>query len=274
MRRKRQVWASYALVAALGLAAAGDLTYIVVEGDTLWGIARRHGTSQRAIAELNRLPNVDLLRIGQQITIPGKAAAAVSAPVPTTIRHTVAPGENLSRLAVRYRTTVSGLVELNRLADPDHLRLGQVLTIPVVVTPASATPAAPTVEQLLVKYSRQYGVNPNLVKAIAWQESGWKQGVVSSTGAIGVMQVQPATGAFAAEILLSHDVDLEDLDHNVKAGVRFLAYLLRQNKGNETYAVASYYQGLRSVRENGMYKDTRRYVANVMALKKRFATAV
>ena len=277
MRRKRQVWASYALVAALGLAAAGDLSYVVVKGDTLWGIARRHGTSERAIAELNRIPNVDLLRIGQQLTIPGKAPgkapAAVAVPVPTTIRHTVAPGESLSRLAVRYRTTVSGLAKLNNLTNPDRLRLGQVLTIPVVVTPAATTPAAPTVEQLLVKYSREYGVNPNLVKAIAWQESGWKQGVVSSTGAIGVMQVQPTTGAFAAEMLLSHAVDLEDLDHNVKAGVRFLAYLLRQNKGNETYAVASYYQGLRSVRENGMYKDTKRYVANVMALKKRFTQA-
>ncbi|MGH2721428.1 MAG: LysM peptidoglycan-binding domain-containing protein [Actinomycetota bacterium] len=273
MRRKRQVWVSYALVAALGLAAAGDLTYIVVEGDTVWGIARRYGTSGRAIAERNRLPNVDLVRIGQQLTIPGTAAPGAAAAVPTTIRHTVAAGENLSRIAVRYRATVPGLVEVNKLTNPDHLRLGQVLTIPVEVTPAATAPAAPAVEQLLVRYSRHYGVDPDLVKAVAWQESGWKQGVVSATGAIGVMQVQPATGAFAAEILLSHTVDLNDLEHNVKAGVRFLAYLLRQNKGNETYAVASYYQGLRSVREHGMYTETRRYVANVKALKKRFAKA-
>src|SRR5688500_12865193 len=81
MRRKRRVWASYALVAALGLAAAGDLSYVVVKGDTLWGIARRHGTSERAIAELNRIPNVDLLRIGQQLTIPGKATGKAPAAV-------------------------------------------------------------------------------------------------------------------------------------------------------------------------------------------------
>jgi soluble lytic murein transglycosylase-like protein len=273
MRRKRRAWASFALVAALSLAGVGDITYVVVKGDTLAGIARKQGTTQKALAELNRLPNVNMVRIGQQLRIPGTAAPASATPVPTSIRHKVAAGENLSRIAARYGTRVSGLVKLNKLTDPDHLRLGQILTIPVVVTPAAATVGAPNVEELLVRYSRQYGVNPNLVKAIAWQESGWKQGVVSSTGAVGVMQVQPATGVFTGQILLAHEVNLADIDHNVKAGVRFLAYLLRENKGNETLAVASYYQGLRSVREKGMYKDTKRYVANVIALKKRFATA-
>jgi soluble lytic murein transglycosylase-like protein len=57
----------------------------------------------------------------------------------------------------------------------------------------------------------------------------------------------------------------------VEAGVAFLAYLLDQTRGDQPTAVASYYQGLESVRAQGMRADTRRYVANVMALKRRFA---
>jgi LysM repeat protein len=246
-------------------------TYVVVEGDTLTGIARRHGTSEQAIAELNRLPNPHLVRIGRQLQIPAAAPAAAAAPASppvTTVQHTVASGENLSTIAKRYGTTVPALAETNKLGDPNRVRIGQVLT----VTAAAPTPAAPpSVEELFARYSRQYGVSAYLVKAVAWQESGWKQSVVSRTGAVGVMQVQPATGLFAGQMLLAHDVDLSDVDHNVKAGVRFLAWLLRQTRGNETYAIAAYYQGLRSVRRYGLLPETRQYVRNVLALKKRFA---
>ena len=213
MRRKRRAWASFALVSALSLAGVGDITYVVVKGDTLAGIARKQGTTQKALAELNRLPNVNMVRIGQQLRIPGTAAPASATPVATSILHKVAAGENLSRIAARYGTRVSGLVKLNKLTDPDHLRLGQVLTIPVVVTPAAATVGAPNVEELLVRYSRQYGVNPNLVKAIAWQESGWKQGVVSSTGAVQIPAGQ-IKGTIDGEVQ-----DIHPHDQSVQRGM-------------------------------------------------------
>ena len=50
-----------------------------------------------------------------------------------------------------------------------------------------------------------------------------------------------------------------------------LLEILTRSAANERQAIAGYYQGLRSVRENGMYPDTKRYVANVLALKKRFS---
>jgi N-acetylmuramoyl-L-alanine amidase len=270
MPRNRSTWHSLVLVAALGLGAVADLTYVVGKGDTLSRIARRHGTTERAIAELNRLPDPDFVRIGQQLRIPGGAPAPAPVPAPATVGHTVAPGESLWVIARRYGTTVAAIAASNGLSDPNRVRIGHVLT--VTSSSARGPAVAASVEQLLVRYSRQYGVNPNLVKAIAWQESGWKQSVISPTGAVGVMQVQPATGLFAAEMLLSHEVDLSDLDHNVKAGVRVLSWLLRQTRGNETYAVAAYYQGLRSVRRHGLLPETRRYVANVLALKKRFTS--
>jgi soluble lytic murein transglycosylase-like protein len=268
MARNRSGWASLALVAALGVGAVGDLTYVVVKGDTLSGIARRLGSSQSAIAELNHLPNLDLVRIGQRLRIPGDAPAA--APAPAFVQHTVTPGQRLSGIAALYGTTVSTLAGLNNLTNPNLIRLGQVLQVPA---PATVPAPVPTVEDLLERYSGQYGVDPNLVKALAWQESGWKQQVVSRTGAVGVMQVQPETGVFTGQYLLSSEVNLSDVDHNVRAGVRFLAYLLDQTNGDERSAVAGYFQGLRSVRQRGLMDETRRYVANVLALKKRFSRA-
>lgn len=273
MARNRSGWASLALVAALGVGAVGDLTYLVVKGDTLSGIALRLGSSESAIAELNHLPNLDLVRIGQRLRIPGTApAAAAPAPPapPAFVQHTVAPGQRLAGIAALYGTTVSTLAGLNKLANPNLIRLGQILQVPA---PAVVAAPVPTVEDLLERYSSQYGVDPNLVKALAWQESGWKQHVVSRTGAMGVMQVQPETGVFAGRFLLSSPVDLSDVDHNVRAGVRFLAYLLDKTNGDERSAIAGYFQGLRSVRQRGLMDETRRYVANVLALKKRFARA-
>jgi hypothetical protein len=49
-----------------------------------------------------------------------------------------------------------------------------------------------------------------------------------------------------------------------------LLKILGQTAGSDRQAVAGYYQGLRSVRERGMFADTRRYVDNVMALRARF----
>jgi N-acetylmuramoyl-L-alanine amidase len=282
MPRNRSGWASLAVVATFGLGAVGDLTYLVVKGDTLSGIARRHGSSEEALAELNHIPNIDLVRIGQRLRIPGAPALpppAAAPAAPATAQHTIAPGQHLTAIAALYQTTVPILVGLNKLANPNLIRLGQVLLVPAPAPPPSPGPTAPAaaplsiVERLLVRYSREYGVDPNLVKAVAWQESGWKQHVISRTGAVGVMQVQPETGMFTGQILLASQVNLADVDHNVRAGVRFLAYLLRQTRGNETYAVAGYFQGLRSVRQRGLVGETPRYVANVLALKKRFARA-
>lgn len=280
MPRNRSGWASLAVVASFGLGAVGDLTYVVVRGDTLTGIARRHRSSEAAIAELNHIPNIDLVRIGQVLRIPGAAqgaAAPAPAPLPPAVlQHTVAKDEHLSAIAKRYGSTVAVLVDLNKLTNPDRVRWGKILLVPAPQPPPAPAPAPaplPSVEELLVRYSREYGVDPNLVKAVAWQESGWKQHVVSRTGAVGVMQVQPETAVFTGQVLLASEVNLADVDQNVRAGVRFLAHLLRHTRGNETYAVAGYFQGLRSVRQRGLLEQTRRYVANVLALKKRFARA-
>ena len=86
--------------------------------------------------------------------------------------------------------------------------------------------------------------------------------------AVGAMQVIPATTDWISGVVGRRLNPLNAHD-NATTGVVLLKILTR-SASSERQAVAAYYQGLRSVRERGMYPDTRRYVANVMALKARF----
>ncbi|MGH2773649.1 MAG: LysM peptidoglycan-binding domain-containing protein [Actinomycetota bacterium] len=297
-------WRALALVAALGMTGFADAAYTVVRGDSLTSIARKYGTSVRAIAGANGVVNVNMIRIGRQLMIPGVQGPASRGPAaagPNTYR--VVRGDSLSRIAVRYKTSVRTLISLNKLRNPGMIRVGQVLNVPGVAPapavpqpPAAVEPAAnqapvpsqreniparpPTpvvntvapavVRETIERYSALYGVDPALMKGLAWQESGWKQHVVSPAGAIGVMQVLPETGNFISKNLLHEPVNLQDMEGNVKAGVRFFAFYLSKTNGDEYTAVAGYFQGLRSVWQNGISQRTRAYADAVMALRQRF----
>jgi LysM repeat protein len=124
------------------------------------------------------------------------------------------------------------------------------------------------VRRIIVKRARYHGVNPNLALAVAWMESGWQQKRKSSAGALGAMQVLPSTGEWMSAVV-GRKLNLRNLHDNVTAGVVLLK-LLRQQAGPR-HAIAGYYQGLAGVRRYGMYRSTKRYVANVVALRERLA---
>jgi soluble lytic murein transglycosylase-like protein len=109
-------------------------------------------------------------------------------------------------------------------------------------------------------------VEPNLALAISWQESGWQQRRVSSAGAIGAMQVMPATGRWMS-LDVGRRLNLYGLGDNVTAGVRLIDVLHGQT--SERRAVAAYYQGLGAVQRHGLYPSTKVYVRNVLALRHR-----
>jgi soluble lytic murein transglycosylase-like protein len=250
------------VLAALASAGLAD-THVVGPGENLWTIAHKYLTTPRALAETNHIADADFVQIGTLLRIPGLAPSAAAPATPRAVTHVIARGENLATIAARYNVRAATLASMNGISDPNLVRIGLVLRIPV---------AAPsTVESLLERYSAAFKVDPALVKALAWQESGWQQHVVSTVGAVGVMQIMPGTGLFTGLNLLQHDVNPANLRHNVEAGVAFLAYLLSLTKGDQRLAVAGYYQGLRSIRTVGMMPGTKRYVADVMALKRRFS---
>jgi soluble lytic murein transglycosylase-like protein len=110
-----------------------------------------------------------------------------------------------------------------------------------------------------------YGVDPKLARALAWMESGFQQDVVSSVGALGVMQLLPETWEFVDSVLLGVRTP-RDYRGNVRAGVRYLRWQLDEFDGNVTLALAGWYQGARAVRERGLYADTKEFVRIVLAL--------
>jgi LysM repeat protein len=187
--------------------------------------------------------------------------------------HVVRAGESLTELARRYHTTVAKLARLNHLDPSGYLLIGTRLRIPVshhvsATRVAYRTASVASVRGLLDHWALHYGVSAHLVRALAWMESGFNNSLVSSVGARGIMQLLPTTFRFAETVLIGHHVR-HNANGNVRAGVAYLAHLLHDFHGNRRLALAGWYQGERAVRKHGLYKVSRQFVANVLALEQR-----
>jgi soluble lytic murein transglycosylase-like protein len=116
------------------------------------------------------------------------------------------------------------------------------------------------------------GVPASLADAIAWQESGFNNDLVSSADARGVMQILPGTWQWIQNSLNTAGPPLAPASaaDNVRGGVLMLHSLLNATGGDPALAAAGYFQGLPSVQQHGMYADTQRYVQDVLALQRQF----
>jgi soluble lytic murein transglycosylase-like protein len=70
--------------------------------------------------------------------------------------------------------------------------------------------------------------------------------------------------------MLGTSVDIHDLRHNVRAGVRLLAHYLHRYDGNRDLVLAAYYQGQTAVDRHGVYAVSRPYIASIKALEALF----
>lgn len=110
-------------------------TYAVQPGDTLASIAHRHGVSLHHLIAVNNLMNPDLIFVGQVLRLPNCAGASMPQPPMTGPpsrgqTYVVRPGDTLSQIAARRSVSVEYLCQLNGLADPNFIYVGQVLIIP------------------------------------------------------------------------------------------------------------------------------------------------
>ena len=259
-RRGPVVMATAAAMSVTSSAHAG--TYVVRKGETLSGIAARHHTSVQALVRLNDLRDPNLIVAGQRLRIGGTSRGPRI--------HVVRSGETLSAIAARYGTSVSAVVRANRLSNPNLIRVGARLRVPRGSGARAPVPMASrtSIAASLDAQARAHGVDPALVKAVAWQESGWHQNVKSSAGAIGVMQVMPATARWVNQVLGGHDLNIHVADDNIHLGVMYLRHML-DSMGSVRRALAAYYSGPGNVGRR-LNRGQRAYVASVLALRRRF----
>ena len=110
-----------------------------------------------------------------------------------------------------------------------------------------------------------------LALAVAWQESGWRQGVVSSAGAVGVMQLMPATAVWvgAGDARPSRSTSMTRAATSAQ-GCVCLAHYLARYAGDRDRVLAAYYQGQSAVDRHGIYAVSRPYIASIKSLERLF----
>ena len=293
-----------ALSCALPASAHAAVPHTVQPGETLWTIAAANNLHTHALAAFNGMSEDSVAVLGSTIQIPSEAEAlaavnaapaapaATDAPAPSGAPaplggYTVRWGDTLSGLAAVARVPASAIAAMNGLDPSRPLLAGTVIKLPTgsptpprasepapaatVVPEAGPRPTSTRVDAGTIQQTAaEHGVSPSLAAAIAWQESGFNNGVVSSANARGVMQVMPGTWEWIQQNLAHGPLDPNTATDNVHAGVMYLGHLLQETGGDETTAVAGYYQGLGAVRSRGLFEDTKQYVANVQALRGRF----
>ncbi|WP_162802818.1 lytic transglycosylase domain-containing protein [Ornithinimicrobium avium] len=234
-------------------------TVTVRSGDTLSGIAARHGTSVSALTRANGISSSAFIHPGQKLRLPGGASSAgpgtssssskpatVTRPYDASTIGDYKKGEKVQDTFLHYR--YSDGVARSAAANREYLASIKV-------------PSRDAMKTLIVSTSKRHGVDSKLMLALSYQESGWNMRAVSPANAIGAMQVIPTSGQWASS-LVGRELNLLDPADNVEAGVVIMKTLLSMTDKDD-HAIAGYYQGLGSVRQHGLFPDSKQYVRNI-----------
>lgn len=150
----------------------------------------------------------------------------------------VAPGTNLG--IPSYDVPQTEAVRTTRYAPPERSR---------------------AFDDIIEEHATRGGVRKDLVKAVIQVESAFNPRAVSTKGAMGLMQLMPAT---ARQLGVANAFDP---DQNIRGGVAYLRQLLDRYDGSETLALAAYNAGPGAVDRHGQaippYRETRDYVSRV-----------
>ena len=162
----------------------------------------------------------------------------------------------------------------NVLKNSTKVKFGDLLTRPstrvnaniYTSQAASSAEKVTTKEQIkniIYRAAKKHGVDEKLVNALVKQESGFNPNAKSKVGAMGLMQLMPAT---AKGLGVTNPMDPEQ---NVEGGVKYLKSMLDRYNGNIILALAAYNAGPGAVdKYDGVppYKETQNYVKNILAM--------
>ena len=134
----------------------------------------------------------------------------------------------------------------------------------------STTKQSNKYDEIINKYAKEYGVDPNLIKAMIRQESKFNPDASSRAGAKGLMQLMPNT---AKDLGVT---DLYDPEQNIRGGVKYIKQLLNRYNGDIEKALAAYNWGMGNVDRKGLEnapKETKAYIPKVLNYYSEYCTA-
>ena len=138
-------------------------------------------------------------------------------------------------------------------------------TLPTL--PASLLEKRKALKPTIQSVSKANAIAPSLVEAVIRAESGYNTQAKSSVGALGLMQLMPAT---AKELGVENPLEAQQ---NIEGGTKYLSQLLKKYDGNKALAVAAYNAGPSAVdKYHGIppYKETQAYVKRVLNFEAQF----
>jgi soluble lytic murein transglycosylase len=134
-------------------------------------------------------------------------------------------------------------------------------TISIGWAQSGRAPTRIEAEYYVTAYAQHYRVSVALARALVVRESNWQPCVISPKGAVGLMQLMPATAKRLGVI------DRCNLDHNVSGGVRYLAWLMRRFHNDLRLVAAAYYVGEDTIGRRGLAYRNLDVVAYVRAIR-------
>lgn len=173
------------------------------------------------------------------------------------------------RIHADRHETEGGIVRLYANGGVTELPAGQIAGFEAddapkpSPAPLNVAPAAPSTEELVTAAARRNGLPPEFVHSVVSAESAYRTNAVSRKGAIGLMQLMPATAS-------EYGADPADPRQNVEAGTRYLRDLLLKYQHSDqqvSRALAAYNAGPGAVdRHHGVppYRETLVYVGRVL----------
>jgi N-acetylmuramoyl-L-alanine amidase len=223
-----------------------------------------------------------------------QASSAAGAPTGAPAgEYLVQPGDTLRGIAKAVGVGLKALLDANELTDPDRLTVGQKLVVPAggasvsssvpaarsnqpgaAAAPAPATstaPAAATSDEAsatIDRFAQQYGVDPALVRALAWIDTDGKPRKLDAPGGLGYLAVTDPTFAFIQASLVKRTLDRAVPGDNLEAGIAYVASMLKWG-GEESKGLAGFIQGPGSVRANGVRPATEDQIKRIQTLRDR-----
>ena len=178
-------------------------------------------------------------------------------------------------ILVVYPTSIGG--EIISFTGPDGRRIYSNtpnIAIPLARSSPTPEPSAPLrtrrsrqlparISRLIDRISRKHEIDPELVKVVARVESNYNPRATSHKGALGIMQLLPAT---AKRFGVSNAYDPAQ---NIEGGVRYLKFLSDRFRGNLSLVLAGYNAGENAVQRHGgipPYRETQEYVRRIRRL--------